>query len=88
MKHMRIFLVLIPLTVPLATATFSAQTPPFAFQRRYNANSFIFNSKSYYTTYKPKKQLLGRKAIKHMEEKQAFKKIRKPRRLNRSASSA
>jgi len=60
--------------------SFSVFNAPFAFERRYGANSFIFNSKLYYEQYQPKKQHLGNSAITNLKEKRE-RKARKGRRL-------
>jgi len=61
---------------PLAIHTFSVHNAPFAFERRYSANSFILNSKLYYEHYTSKKQGLGDNAIANLEEKQQKKQKR------------
>ncbi len=74
------------LLMPLIAHTFSVQNAPFAFERRYNANSFILNSRLYYERYAPKKQTLGDNAIANLQKKKEQKKQKGRRLFIRHAS--
>ena len=74
MKHILYSTLLLSFLTPYTCNAFSINNAPLAFERRYNANSFILNSKRYYERYTPRQQSLGNEAIEKMKQKKAKKK--------------
>lgn len=70
MKHSTFYITLLIITCwPYATYCFVVYNTPFAFERRYNANSFIFNCNQYYKKYSPAQDPIGADAIEKLEAK-------------------